>query len=54
MPFPAFIRALRAYLQADKRDADAMATYARMRLSAHGRRMILSGLAGFNRNVTGG
>jgi hypothetical protein len=53
VPFPAFIRALRAYLQADKRDADAMATYARMCLTVRGRHAILSGIAGFNRNVTG-
>jgi hypothetical protein len=44
----------RTNLQADKRDAQAMATYARMRLTTRGRMMVLSGLAGFNRNVTGG
>lgn len=38
----------------DARDAQAMLTYARMQLTARGRMMILSGLAGFNRNVTGG
>ena len=42
----------RTNIAADKRDAQAMATYTRMRLTTHARRMILSGLAGFNRNVT--
>ena len=38
----------------DRIDALAMSNYARAKLSLRGRMMILSGLAGFNRNVTGG
>jgi hypothetical protein len=41
-------------IQGDARDADLFATYARMRLTVRGRHAILSGIAGFNRNVTGG
>jgi hypothetical protein len=40
-------------IQGDARDAHLFATYARMRLTTRGRMMVLSGLAGFNRNVTG-
>ena len=43
----------RTNLQADKRDAQLFQTYARMRLTVRGRHAILSGLAGFNRNVAG-
>jgi len=39
-------------LEDDARDAQLFATYARMRLTVRGRQAILSGLAGFNRNVT--
>jgi hypothetical protein len=42
----------RTNIAADKRDAQAMATYARMRLTVRGRHAILSGLAGFQREVT--
>ena len=38
----------------DARDAALFATFARMRLTVRGRHAILSGIAGFNRNVTGG
>jgi len=41
-------------IQGDARDAHLFLTYARMRLTVRGRHAILSGLAGFNRNVTGG
>ena len=41
-------------LEDDARDAALFNTYARMRLTVRGRHAILSGLAGFNRNVTGG
>jgi hypothetical protein len=34
----------------DARDADLMALYARLQLSPKGRRMLLSGLAGFDRS----
>jgi hypothetical protein len=39
-------------IEHDARDAHLFATYARMRLTVRGRHAILSGLAGFNRNVT--
>lgn len=41
--------------RADRRDADAMRAYAMGKEKLHPirRMMILSGLAGFNRNVTG-
>jgi hypothetical protein len=39
-------------IQGDARDADLFATYARMRLTVRGRHAILSGIAGFNRNVS--
>jgi hypothetical protein len=41
-------------IEHDARDAHLFLTYARMRLTVRGRHAILSGLAGFNRNVTGG
>ena len=40
-------------IQGDERDAQLMALYARLKLSPRGRLMLLSGLAAFNRNVTG-
>ena len=39
-------------IQGDERDACLMALYARLQLSPKGRRMLLSGLAGFQRNIT--
>jgi len=40
------------YLEADRRDAELFSLYARAKLTQRGWLMILSGLAGFNRNVT--
>ena len=40
-------------IQGDARDAHLFLTYVRMRLTVRGRHAILSGLAGFNRNVSG-
>lgn len=37
--------------EADARDAHLFNVYARMAVKPHARRMILSGLAAFNRNV---
>jgi hypothetical protein len=39
-------------LKGDARDAHLFQTYARMRLTVRGRHAILSGLAGFQREVT--
>ena len=39
-------------IQADERDADLMALFVRLTLSPRGRLMLLSGLAGFQRNIT--
>jgi hypothetical protein len=39
-------------IQGDQKDAHLFATYARMRLTVRGRHAILSGLAGFQREVT--
>jgi hypothetical protein len=41
-----------SYYKADARDAQLFRTYARMRLTVRGRHAILSGIAGFNRNVS--
>lgn len=38
--------------EGDARDAKLFATFARMRLTVRGRHAILSGLAGFQREVT--
>lgn len=55
IPFGQYVSTLRAYLRADARDAQLMATLARTRstLLPHKRLILLSGLAAFNRNVTG-
>ena len=39
-------------IQGDARDAHLFRTYARMRLTVRGRHAILSGIAGFQREVT--
>jgi hypothetical protein len=39
-------------IQGDARDAHLFNVYARMRLTVRGRHAILSGIAGFNRNVS--
>ena len=43
--------ALTAYQQADRRDAALMLTFRRAAWTRRGWLMLLSGLAGFNRNV---
>ena len=44
-------RAMSMYQQADRSDAALFSLYARARWNRRGWLMILSGLAGFNRNV---
>ena len=39
-------------IQGDERDAYLMALYARLKFNPHARMMLLSGLAGFQRNIT--
>jgi hypothetical protein len=39
-------------IQGDARDAHLFNVYVRMRLTVHGRHAILSGIAGFQREVT--
>ena len=46
------LRILAPMIQGDERDAQLMALYARLKLSPRGRLMLLSGLAGFQRNIT--
>jgi hypothetical protein len=41
-----------SYYKADARDAHPFNVYVRMRLTVRGRHAILSGIAGFNRNVS--
>jgi len=36
----------------DRRDFALMCIYLRLQVNAHARMMLLSGLAGFNRNIT--
>ena len=43
---------MRSMIQGDARDAHLFNVYARMRLTVRGRHAILSGLAGFQREVT--
>ncbi len=55
IPFGQYVSTLRAYLRADARDAQLMATLASTqgKVIPAKRMMLLSGLAAFNRNVTG-
>ena len=44
-------RYVEAYHVADRRDAQSMSIYARVKLTTRGRMMLLSGLAAFDREV---
>ena len=47
------IQGVKMYQEADRRDFELFRLYAKLSLTRRGWLMLLSGLAAFNRNVTG-